>query len=178
VADKLRTSPTSRSRVLRASAAIPACVDDAPGGRYLPEYRALRRTKAGSSIWSTIPRQPRRSPPAAAPLRLDAAILFSDILIVPHASAKADVRRRRGPTPQSDLKVAALKISPLRRSIRGHLRDVRRVKAALSPQTTFWLRRSPWTSPPTWLRAKAAANRPRHASLLRRSWPLRASSGR
>ena len=30
-------------------------------GRYLPEYRALRAEKGGSSTWSMIPRRRRRS---------------------------------------------------------------------------------------------------------------------
>jgi uroporphyrinogen decarboxylase len=55
-------------------------------GRYLPEYRALRATKGGFLDMAY-------DPEAAAEITLqplkrfpfDAAILFSDILIVPHA---------------------------------------------------------------------------------------------
>ena len=55
-------------------------------GRYLPEYRELRATKGGFLALAT-------DPEAAAEVTLqpirrfgfDGAILFSDILIVPHA---------------------------------------------------------------------------------------------
>jgi uroporphyrinogen decarboxylase len=55
-------------------------------GRYLPEYRATR-AKAGSFLGDGEEPGPRlRSHAAAAgALRLDAAILFSDILTVPDA---------------------------------------------------------------------------------------------
>jgi hypothetical protein len=66
-------------------------------GRYLPEYRATR-AKAGSFLKLCM------SPQLACevtlqPLeryRLDAAILFSDILTVPHAMNVGLVRDRRG----------------------------------------------------------------------------------
>src|ERR671912_2649435 len=56
-------------------------------GRYLPEYRALRESKGGfldlvydSDAAAEVTLQPLKRFP-----RLDAAILFSDILIVPFA---------------------------------------------------------------------------------------------
>src|SRR5581483_11606252 len=80
---------TSRDRFLAACACQP--LDRPPlwvmrqAGRYLPEYRAL---KAKSSFLEMV-----RTPAVAAevtlqPLRrfaLDAAILFSDILVIPEA---------------------------------------------------------------------------------------------
>ena len=80
---------TSRERFLKAAACEP--LDRPPlwvmrqAGRYLPEYRAL---KAKSSFLEMV-----RTPELAAgvtlqPLRrfaLDAAIIFSDILVVPEA---------------------------------------------------------------------------------------------
>src|SRR6195952_5294984 len=80
---------TSRERFLAAVACQP--LDRPPfwimrqAGRYLPEYRAL---KAKSSFLEMV-----RTPALAAevtlqPLRrfaLDAAILFSDILVIPEA---------------------------------------------------------------------------------------------
>ncbi|HWA09379.1 MAG TPA: uroporphyrinogen decarboxylase [Opitutaceae bacterium] len=84
---------TSRSRFLAACACQP--LDRPPlwvmrqAGRYLPEYRAL---KAKSSFLEMV-----RTPALAAevtlqPLRrfaLDAAILFSDILVIPEALGQA-----------------------------------------------------------------------------------------
>ena len=59
-------------------------------GRYLPEYRALRAEKGGflelvydSEAATEITLQPIRR------FGFDAAILFSDILIVPHAMGQA-----------------------------------------------------------------------------------------
>src|SRR5688572_5869204 len=84
---------TSRERFLAACACQP--LDRPPlwimrqAGRYLPEYRAL---KAGSSFLEMV-----RTPAIAAevtlqPLKrfaLDAAILFSDILVIPEALGQA-----------------------------------------------------------------------------------------
>src|SRR6187549_1191932 len=84
---------TSRERFLAACACQP--LDRPPiwvmrqAGRYLPEYRAL---KAKSSFLQMV-----RTPAVAAevtlqPLKrfaLDAAILFSDILVIPEALGQA-----------------------------------------------------------------------------------------
>ena len=91
---------TSRERFLAACACQP--LDRPPlwvmrqAGRYLPEYRAL---KAKSSFVEMV-----RTPAVAAevtlqPLRrfaLDAAILFSDILVIPEALGQAYHFREQG----------------------------------------------------------------------------------
>jgi uroporphyrinogen decarboxylase len=118
-------------------------------GRYLPEYRALRADKGGflDLVYD---------PEAAAeitiqPLRrfgLDAAILFSDILIVPHALGQGlTFVAGEGPRLSPTLKVAALEdFTPAPERFEAIYETVRRVKAALSPQTTFLgFAGSPWT---------------------------------
>ena len=65
-------------------------------GRYMPEYRAVR---AGASFWQMC-----RTPELACQVTLqpierlgfDAAILFSDILVVLPSSARGDRACRRG----------------------------------------------------------------------------------
>jgi uroporphyrinogen decarboxylase len=118
-------------------------------GRYLPEYRALRAEKGGflDLVYD---------PEAAAeitiqPLRrfgLDAAILFSDILIVPHALGQGlTFVAGEGPRLSPPLKAAALEtFAPAPDRFEPIYETVRRVKASLSPQTTFLgFAGSPWT---------------------------------
>jgi uroporphyrinogen decarboxylase len=118
-------------------------------GRYLPEYRALRVEKGGflDMVYD---------PPAAAeitlqPLRrfpLDAAILFSDILIVPHALGQdltfvAGEGPRLAP-PLSGAEMTGFLAHPER--LEAIYETVRQVKAQLEPQTTFLgFAGSPWT---------------------------------
>ena len=119
-------------------------------GRYLPEYRALRADKGGfldlvydSAAAADITLQPLNRFP-----KLDAAILFSDILIVPFAigqnlSFVAGEGPRLTPTMLDarirDLEPQMQRLSPI-------YETVRRVKADLSPETTFLgFAGSPWT---------------------------------
>ena len=118
-------------------------------GRYLPEYRQLRATKGGFLDMAY-------DPDAAAEITLqplgrfafDGAILFSDILVVPHAMGM-DLTFVAGEGPRlapplsegriRDLKPAIERLDPI-------YQTVRRVKAKLSPQTTFLgFAGSPWT---------------------------------
>ena len=118
-------------------------------GRYLPEYRALRADKGGflDLVYD---------PDAAAEVTLqpirrfgfDGAILFSDILIVPHALGQ-DLRFEAGEGPRLspplvDAALDALEAVPGR--LEAVYSTVDKVKAALPPQTTFLgFAGSPWT---------------------------------
>src|ERR1043165_4304440 len=84
---------TSRERFLAACACEP--LDRPPlcvmrqAGRYLPEYRAL---KARSSFLEMVRTPELATEVRLQPLRrfqLDAAILFSDILVIPEALGQA-----------------------------------------------------------------------------------------
>jgi uroporphyrinogen decarboxylase len=118
-------------------------------GRYLPEYRALRADKGGfldlvydSAAACEITLQPVRR------FGFDGAILFSDILIVPHAMGQtleflAGEGPRLSPT-LIDTTLAALTAVPERLAV---IYDtVAQVKAALGPETTLLgFAGSPWT---------------------------------
>lgn len=118
-------------------------------GRYLPEYRALRAVKGGFLDMAY-------DPEAAAeitlqPLRrfaFDGAILFSDILIVPHAiGQELTFVAGEGPRLSPPLSEASLDgLQPVLERFEPIWATVARVKAALSPQTTFLgFAGSPWT---------------------------------
>jgi len=118
-------------------------------GRYLPEYRQLRATKGGFLELAYDPESAAEI--TLQPLRrfaFDGAILFSDILVVPHAIGM-DLSFVAGEGPRlaprladanlSDLEPALERLEPI-------YETVRRVKAALSPRTTFLgFAGSPWT---------------------------------
>lgn len=118
-------------------------------GRYLPEYRALRAQKGGflelvhdSAAAAEVTLQPIRR------FGFDGAILFSDILVIPHALGQ-ELTFEAGEGPRlaprlaehalDSLVVAPERLSPV-------FETVRRVAAALPPQTTFLgFGGSPWT---------------------------------
>jgi uroporphyrinogen decarboxylase len=118
-------------------------------GRYLPEYRALRAEKGGflelvhdSDAAVEITLQPLKR------FGFDAAILFSDILVVPHAMGQ-DLwfEEGEGPRLAPPLKGASLhdltadpgRLAPVYRTVAG-------VKAALTPeQALLGFAGSPWT---------------------------------
>ena len=110
-------------------------------GRYLPEYRATR-ARAGSFLDLCM------NPELACEVTLqpldryalDAAILFSDILTIPHAMGlgldfeagegpklarpvrtQADVRRLPVPHPEAELKYVMDAVSLIRRELRGRV---------------------------------------------------------
>ena len=118
-------------------------------GRYLPEYRALRADKGGflelvydSDAAAEITLQPIRR------FGFDGAILFSDILIVPHALGQG-LRFEAGEGPRLSPPLVDAALASLEPS-QGHLeaiyRTVEKVKAGLPPETTFLgFAGSPWT---------------------------------
>jgi uroporphyrinogen decarboxylase len=109
-------------------------------GRYLPEYRALRATKGGFLDLAYDPETAAEI--TLQPLKrfaFDGAILFSDILVIPHAMgmdltfAAGEGPRLAPPLAEArirDLKPALERLDPV-------YETVRRVKAQLSPETTF-----------------------------------------
>jgi uroporphyrinogen decarboxylase len=118
-------------------------------GRYLPEYRELRALKGGflelvndSEAAAEVTMQPIRR------FGFDGAILFSDILVIPHAMGQ-DLWFEAGEGPRlaprlvdqalDTLSAAPERLSPV-------YETVRRVAMALSPETTFLgFAGSPWT---------------------------------
>src|SRR6187551_1354845 len=102
-------------------------------GRYLPEYRALRSDKGGflelvndSASAAEVTLQPIRR------FGFDGAILFSDILVIPHALGQ-DLRFEAGEGPRLspplvDTALDALQAAPERLS--PVYETVRRVRAA------------------------------------------------
>ncbi|RWO54566.1 uroporphyrinogen decarboxylase [Mesorhizobium sp.] len=119
-------------------------------GRYLPEYRETRR-RAGSFLDLCY------NPDLAVEVTLqpierfgfDASILFSDILVVPHALGR-DVRfeEGRGPllTPISATEIAALDGETFHVNLEPVYETVRRLRTRLPDQTTLiGFCGAPWT---------------------------------
>ncbi|WP_326523711.1 uroporphyrinogen decarboxylase [Sphingomonas sp.] len=118
-------------------------------GRYLPEYRALRAEKGGFLDLATDPEAACEI--TLQPIRrfgFDGAILFSDILMVPWALGQ-DLWFEAGEGPRLaprlvDHALASLQAVPER--LDPVYATVRRVAAALPPETTFLgFAGSPWT---------------------------------
>jgi uroporphyrinogen decarboxylase len=118
-------------------------------GRYLPEYRALRAEKGGflelvhdSEAAAEVTLQPIRR------FGFDGAILFSDILVIPHALGQ-DLAFLAGEGPQLspplvDAALASLQAVPER--LDPVYRTVARCREQLGPETTLLgFAGSPWT---------------------------------
>ena len=120
-------------------------------GRYLPEYRALRE-KAGDFLTLCF------TPELAAEVTLqpvrrfgfDAAILFSDILVIPHALGQA-VRFAAGEGPQLDPIADRQALMRLRLELDHSVlapvyETIKRVKASLAPDVALLgFCGAPWT---------------------------------
>ncbi|MER8594373.1 uroporphyrinogen decarboxylase [Mesorhizobium sp. M1182] len=137
--------------VLRGKAAFPPPIwMMRQAGRYLPEYRETRR-RAGSFLDLCY------DPDLAVEVTLqpierfgfDASILFSDILVVPHALGR-DVRfeEGRGPllTPITAAEIAALDGETFHVNLEPVYETVRRLRARLPDETTLiGFCGAPWT---------------------------------
>ena len=118
-------------------------------GRYLPEYRALRAEKGGflelvndSEAAAEITLQPIRR------FGFDGAILFSDILVIPHAlGQKLEFLAGEGPKLSPRLLDARLdQLAQAPERLEPVYGTVRRVAAALPENVTFLgFAGSPWT---------------------------------
>src|SRR5688572_1871404 len=120
-------------------------------GRYLPEYRELRE-KAGSflklcftpEMAAEITLQPIRR------FQFDAAILFSDILVIPHALGQS-VRFEAGEGPRLDPISSEKAIDALPRAVDQSVlapiyQTVKLVKSQLDGRTAFiGFCGAPWT---------------------------------
>jgi uroporphyrinogen decarboxylase len=118
-------------------------------GRYLPEYRALRAEKGGflalvedSAAAAEVTLQPIRR------FGFDGAILFSDILVIPHALGQ-DLWFETGEGPRLAPRLAESALAelvPTPSRLDPVYETVRRVRADLPPATTFLgFAGSPWT---------------------------------
>jgi uroporphyrinogen decarboxylase len=119
-------------------------------GRYLPEYRELRAQVGGflelcytPDLAAEVTLQPLRR------FDLDAAILFSDILVVPDALGQ-EVRFETGEgpvlTPLTPTEIAKLDAAKVLEELAPVLEAIDRVKGGLSPEKTLiGFCGSPWT---------------------------------
>ncbi|TCT44679.1 uroporphyrinogen decarboxylase [Martelella mediterranea] len=119
-------------------------------GRYLPEYRAVREKAGGflnlcytPDLATEVTLQPIRR------YRFDAAILFSDILILPDA-LKRGVRFEKGEGPRmepiSASEIEALADKPVTETLKPVLEAIQRIREALPRETTLiGFCGAPWT---------------------------------
>jgi uroporphyrinogen decarboxylase len=119
-------------------------------GRYLPEYRETRAKSKGfldlcytPDLATEVTLQPLRR------FDLDAAILFSDILVIPDALGQS-VRFEQGEGPVLDPvspeTIGALRPEKALEHLAPVLETVRRVRAAIAPEKTLiGFCGSPWT---------------------------------
>ena len=117
-------------------------------GRYLPEYRELRAKTSGflelcftPSLAAEVTLQPIRR------FGFDAAILFSDILVIPHAlGQRLWFAEGEGPRLEPLTNVAALRPENVLKALSPVFETVSRVRSALTPTTTLiGFAGAPWT---------------------------------
>lgn len=119
-------------------------------GRYLPEYRELRAT--ASSFLDFCYSPTKAAEVTLQPIRrfgFDAAILFSDILVVPDAMGqKVSFETGEGPRLEAISDAEGLaRLTPINMNhLQPVLETIDRVKGALLPETTFLgFCGAPWT---------------------------------
>ena len=136
---------------------LQGCVAERPpfwlmrqAGRYLPEYRALR---ANVPDFLTLCYSPEKAAEVTLqPIRrfgMDAAIVFSDILVIPDALGQ-EVRFVKGEGPQLKSVTTRESIEVLQGNVTEHLKPVaetlKRVRRELSPETSLiGFCGAPWT---------------------------------
>lgn len=120
-------------------------------GRYLPEYREVRATTSGFLDLCFTPE--KAAEVTLQPLRrfdMDAAILFSDILVIPYALG-VDVKFVEGEGPRvaittEEKTIAALDLSTVRKKLEPVAQTVRLVKKDLPEGTALiGFAGAPWT---------------------------------
>ena len=119
-------------------------------GRYLPEYREIRATASGFLDLCFTPE--KAAEVTLQPIRrfgMDGAILFSDILVIPHALG-AQVRFAEGEGPIVEQTITAERIGQLSNGVAESLAPVfetiRIVRRELPKETTLiGFAGSPWT---------------------------------
>ena len=120
-------------------------------GRFLPEYRAVRATTSGFLDLCFTPE--KAAEVTLQPLRrfgMDAAILFSDILVIPYALG-VDVRFVEGEGPRvglttSQAAIEALDLSTVRSALAPVAETVKRVKKDLPDGAALiGFAGAPWT---------------------------------
>jgi uroporphyrinogen decarboxylase len=142
-------------------------------GRYLPEYKALR-AKAGSfldlcytpAFATEVTLQPIRR------FGFDAAILFSDILVVPHAlGLHLEYREGEGPvlqTVRSAQEVAQLKTDRIEQHLAPVYETVAMLAKALPHETTLiGFAGAPWTVAAYMVEGRGGTD---HENLTRWAW--------
>lgn len=120
-------------------------------GRYLPEYRAVRATTLGFMDLCFTPE--KAAEVTLQPIRrfdMDGAILFSDILVIPHAlGASVTFAEGEGPIVEQTItpeRIGQLRVDDTLTKLAPVMETVRRVRTELSPEKTLiGFCGSPWT---------------------------------
>jgi uroporphyrinogen decarboxylase len=148
-------STSTEKRLLRALRGETLCPPPVwlmrQAGRYLPEYRSLRKKAKNFLDFCYSPELSVEA--TLQPLRrfeLDAAILFSDILVVPHAlGCRVEFLEGEGPAlePVGEASgIAHLNIAPLKKHLEPVYEAIDRLRGELGQETVLiGFAGAPWT---------------------------------